>query len=85
MKIPPREFTTPDGRSYTVRSARPREAGKILDHAWRVRAEPEVSVEDQDEFRCDADQLRGILKTALEADNGFFLVAAAGDDVVATL
>jgi RimJ/RimL family protein N-acetyltransferase len=85
MKIPPREFETPDGRAFTVRSARPREAGKVLDHAWRVRAEPEVSVEDQAEFRCDADQLRGILKTALEAENGFFLVAVAGDDVVATL
>jgi len=85
MKIPPRELTTPDGRAYTIRSARPSEAGKVLDHAWRVRAEPEVSVEDQDEFRCDADQLRGILKTALEADNGFFLIAAAGDDIVATL
>jgi RimJ/RimL family protein N-acetyltransferase len=85
MKIPPREFKTPDGRVYAVRSARPREAGKVLDHAWHVRAEPEVSVEDQDEFRCDVDQLRGILKTALEADNGFFLAAAAGDDVVATL
>jgi RimJ/RimL family protein N-acetyltransferase len=85
MKIPPREFATPDGRAFTVRSARPREAGKVLDHAWRVHAEPEVSVEDQDEFRCDVDQLRGILKTAAEADNGFFLVAEAGADVIATL
>jgi len=85
MKVPPRELTTSDGRAYTVRSARPREAGRVLDHAWSVRAEPEVSVEDQAEFRCDADQLRGILKTALDADNGFFLVAAAGDDIVATL
>jgi len=85
MKIPPHELRTTDGRAYTVRSAQPREAGKVLDHAWRVRAEPEVSVEDQAEFRCDADQLRGILKTALEADNGFFLVAAAENDVVATL
>lgn len=85
MRIPAREFTTSDGRAFTVRSARPREAGRVLDHAWRVRAEPEVSIEDQDEFRCDVDHLRGILKAALEADNGFFLVAAAGDDVVATL
>lgn len=85
MRVPPREFRTPDGQAYTVRSAQPREAGRVLDHAWRVRAEPEVSVEDQEEFRCDADQLRGILKTALEADNGFFLVAAAGKEVVATL
>ena len=85
MKILPHEFKTPDGRVYTVRSAQPREAGKVLDHAWRVRAEPEVSVEDQDEFRCDVDQLRRILKTALEADNGFFLVAAAEQRVLATL
>lgn len=85
MKIPPREFQTPDGHTYAVRSAQPREAGKVLDHAWRVRAEPEVSVEGQAEFRCDADQLRGILKTALESTNGFFLVAVAGKEVVATL
>ncbi|MHC4547581.1 MAG: GNAT family N-acetyltransferase [Planctomycetota bacterium] len=85
MKITPRHFTTPDGRAYTVRSARAREAGKVLDHAWRVRADPVVSVEDQDEFNVSVDHLRAILTRALEADNGFFLVAVAGRAVVATL
>lgn len=58
----------------------------MLDHVWRiVSEEPHADVLETGEFHVSVERLRGLLQVLDAADNGFFLLAAAGEGVVATL
>ena len=79
MRLPPKEFTTRDGKGFVVRSARPNEAGALYDHYVTIRArEPEVNVEEADEWQATADSVRRLIEGLERAPNGFLLVAEAG-------
>lgn len=77
-------LTTPDGRAYSLRAARPNDTGRILDHAWAVHAEAADSfVTDRNEFEGDAAQLRSKLQRTTA--NSLFLIAEADGDVIGTV
>lgn len=79
MRLPPKEFATRDGRAFVLRSARPNEAGALFDHYLMIRArEPEVNVEEADEWPASADSVRRLVEGLDRAPNGFLLVADAG-------
>jgi RimJ/RimL family protein N-acetyltransferase len=62
-----------------VRSARPNEAGALFDHYLLIRArEPEVNVEEADEWNATADSVRRLIEGLDRAPNGVLLVADAG-------
>jgi RimJ/RimL family protein N-acetyltransferase len=79
MRFSPREFTARDGRTFAIRSARPREAGALFDHYLAIRSrEPDVNVEEADEWPATADGIRRLIEGLERAPNGFLLVADAG-------
>jgi len=79
MRIGAREIATRDGRGLVVRSARPNEAGALYDHYLTIRArEPEVNVEEADEWQATGDSVRRLIEGLERAPNGFLLVADAG-------
>ncbi len=79
MRIGAREVATRDGRDIVVRSARPKEAGALYDHYLTIRArEPEVNVEEADEWQATGDSVRRLIEGLERAPNGFLLVADAG-------
>ncbi len=79
MRIGQKELATRDGRGLVVRSARPNEAGALYDHYLTIRArEPEVNVEEADEWQATGDSVRRLIEGLERAPNGFLLVADAG-------
>ncbi|MCK6458484.1 MAG: GNAT family N-acetyltransferase [Planctomycetes bacterium] len=79
MRLPPKEFAARDGRRFVVRSARANEAGALFDHYLLIRArEPDVNVEEADEWMASADSVRRLIEGLDRAANGFLLVADAG-------
>jgi len=79
MRFLPKEFLTRDGRTLVVRSARPREAGALYDHYVTIRSrEPDVNLEEADEWQATADSVRRLIEGLERAPNGFLLVAEAG-------
>jgi RimJ/RimL family protein N-acetyltransferase len=79
MRLPPKELATRDGRPFVVRSARPNEAGALFDHYLTIRVrEPEVNVEEADEWKATADSVRRLVEGLEQAGNSFLLVADAG-------
>jgi len=86
MKVPPREYSTRDGRSVVIRSARPKEAGALFDHYLAIREdEPDVNVEEADEWGVTTDAVRRLVEGLERSRNGFLLVAEAGRDIVGIL
>ena len=87
MRVAAKSWTAREsGRAYEVRSARPKESGRILDHLWRVHeCEPGVQVEDPDEFPVTVESLKSLLEHFERSKNGFFLVAAAADEIAGSL
>ena len=84
MRLPPKGLATRDGRPFVVRSARPNEAGALFDHYLMIRArEPEVNVEEADEWQATTDSVRRLIEGLDRAPNGFLLVADAGGIVAA--
>jgi len=78
MRFLPREFAARDGRGFAIRSARPNEAGALYDHYLTIRArEPDVNVEEADEWQATADSVRRMIEGLDRAPNGFLLVADA--------
>lgn len=78
MKFAAREFAARDGRPFAIRSARPNEAGALYDHYIRIRTEePDVNVEEADEWQATADSVRRLIEGLERAPNGFLLVADA--------
>ncbi len=79
MRISPKTLATRDGKGIVVRSARPNEAGALFDHYLTIRArEPDVNVEEADEWQATADSVRRLVEGLERAPNGFLLVADAG-------
>jgi RimJ/RimL family protein N-acetyltransferase len=79
MRVPPRSFSTASGRLYVVRSARTKESGALFDHYLRIRTEePEVNVEEADEWGVSGESVRRLAEGLDRAPNGFLLVADAG-------
>jgi ribosomal protein S18 acetylase RimI-like enzyme len=79
MRIAPRTVATRDGRSIVVRSAKTNEAGALFDHYLTIRArEPDVNVEEADEWQATGDSVRRLVEGLERAPNGFLLVADAG-------
>jgi len=79
MRLPRKEFAARDGRTFAIRSARPNEAGALFDHYLMIRArEPDVNVEEADEWPATADSVRRLAEGLDRAPNGFLLVADAG-------
>jgi RimJ/RimL family protein N-acetyltransferase len=86
MRLPPKEFAARDGRKFVVRSARPNEAGALFDHYLLIRArEPEVNVEEADEWNATADSVRRLIEGLDRAPNGLLLVADAGGGIAGAL
>lgn len=86
MRVAARTLETRDGCRFVVRSARPAEAGRVLDHAWALhREEPQLAFEEADEFSLGVERLRAQIEHLERADNGFFLVAESKGRVAATL
>jgi len=79
MRLSGKQFAARDGRPFLVRSARPNEAGALFDHYLMIRArEPDVNVEEADEWPATADSVRRLVEGLDRAPNGFLLVADAG-------
>jgi RimJ/RimL family protein N-acetyltransferase len=86
MRIHPRPFTAADGRPFVVRSARVGEAGAVFDHYLGIRtAEPDVNVEEADEWGVTTDAVRRLIEWLDRAPNGFVLVAEADDGIAGVL
>jgi RimJ/RimL family protein N-acetyltransferase len=86
MRIEPVTHGTPDGRSCVIRSARPDDAGRVLDHAMLIHEhDPGANVPDSDELHLSADRLRSTLQAMSGSENSLFLVADARKSVIATL
>jgi ribosomal protein S18 acetylase RimI-like enzyme len=82
MRIREARVELPDGRPVEIRSARPGEAGALLDHLARVHAaEPRANPAPD----YTADSLRALIAELRDAPAGALLVAVAGDAVVASL
>ena len=82
MRIGAARLALPDGREVEIRSARPGEAGALLDHLARVHAaEPRANPAP----RYTVDSLRALIGELRAADGGALLVAASGDAVVGSL
>ncbi|HEX5137660.1 MAG TPA: GNAT family protein [Planctomycetota bacterium] len=79
MRLSPEEFAARDGRAFVIRSARTNEAGALFDHYLMIRArEPEVNVEEADEWPATVDSVRRLVEGLDRAPNGFLLVADGG-------
>ena len=86
MRVPPRERETRDGRRYAVRSARPGEAGAVLDLFLEVVGEaPYAVLQEPSEVDVTVERLRALLQALEAADNGFYLVAESDGGLVGTL
>ena len=86
MRVKEREVESSGGGGFLIASARPRDAGRLFDHAWRIHTtEPEVDLPDPGEFRLTVDDLRRRVRRLERAGNGCFLVAAAEGDVIGSL
>jgi RimJ/RimL family protein N-acetyltransferase len=84
MRVAPRTLATRDGQGFVVRSARPNESGALFDHYMMIRArEPEVNVEEADEWQASGESVRRLIEGLERAPNGFLLVADAGRIVAA--
>jgi RimJ/RimL family protein N-acetyltransferase len=76
MRVHPRSFAMADGRPFVVRSARQGEAGAVFDHYLCIRTEePDVNVEEADEWGVTTDAVRRLIDWLDRASNGFLLVA----------
>ena len=86
MKVASRSLTTRDGRDYTIASARPAEAGRLLDHVLRVhRTDPDADFPAEGELWSTADVLRRQISGLAAAPNGIYLLAAQGSEPVGAL
>ena len=86
MKVAATDVVAKDGRHYTVRSARPAEAGAILDLAWLIHsADSDTTILDPDEFRLTAEQMSAKVRGYAEQENSVFLVAVAAEEIIGTL
>lgn len=84
--ISPRDLETRDGRSYAIRTARPADSGRVLDHALAIHsAEDHHQVADADEVGLTVERIRELIKRLKEADNSFFLLAESGGEVIGTV
>lgn len=82
MRIPPERLALPDGATLEIRSARPGEAGALLDHLARVHAaEPRANPAPD----YTVDSLRALIADLREAAGGALLVAVSRDGVVGSL
>jgi RimJ/RimL family protein N-acetyltransferase len=86
MRVDPFRCELRDGRTCRIRSARPRDAGAILDHAWHIHtADALANAAEPDEMQLDAGPLRATLARLETADNGLFLLAEGESAIIATL
>ena len=86
MRVEPSPCALRDGRACRIRSARPRDAGAVLDHAWSIHtADALANVAESDEMRLEVAPLRATLGELEAAGNGMFLLAESEGRVVATL
>jgi ribosomal protein S18 acetylase RimI-like enzyme len=82
VRIAAARLALPDGRAVEIRSARPGEAGALLDHLARVHAaEPRANPAP----RYTVDSLRTLIAELADAKHGALLVAVAGAAVVGSL
>ncbi|MFQ5843633.1 MAG: GNAT family N-acetyltransferase [Planctomycetota bacterium] len=83
MRVEPRDVRLGDGRGCTVRSARPRDAGRILDHARDLtEREPEHHLPDPGELELSVEGVERFCRAALASPSSLALVAVAGGEVV---
>lgn len=86
MRVEPSPCELRDGRACRIRSARPRDAGAILDHAWSIHtADALANVAESDEMQLEVVPLRATLGELETAGNGMFLIAESEGRVIATL
>lgn len=76
---------TRDGRAYRLRSARPGEAGALLDYYLEIGSDDAWSLRDPDENEVTADGLRTWMQRLEAAPNAFSIVAEAEEGIVAVL
>jgi RimJ/RimL family protein N-acetyltransferase len=86
LKVAAREFRTRDGRAYTIASARPNEAGSLLDHVLRVhRTDPDADLPAEGELWSSADLLSQQIRRLTAAANGLYLMATHARDPIGAL
>lgn len=86
MRAAPQPFRARDGRDAEIRSARPSDAGCILDLATAlVAGEAQWNLPEPDEFVLSAELIARTARRSLASANSLHLVAVAGGEAVGSL
>jgi len=86
LKVASRSLTTRDGRAYTIASARPAEAGCLLDHVLRLhQTDPDADLPAEGELWSTVEVLRRHISGLSAARNGLYLLASSGKEPIGAL